>query len=190
MITDSRLYDAYMTEVRPQLMKDLGITNAMEVPRVEKVVINVGMGSYLRKLNSKDYSFVLDNITNIAGQKPVVQKAKLSVSNFKLREGQPVGVSVTLRKKAAYNFLDKLINIVYPRVRDFRGVRSVCFDKFGNCSVGFKDHTVFPEGKLPEDSRKIHGVQVTIVTLATDKDGAKALLDAFSFPFIKPVTQA
>jgi len=179
------LFETYQNEIRPKLQESLAIKNPMEVPRVEKVCINVGMGSYLQKVGSKDFSYVVDNIEKIAGQKPVIRHAKLSVSNFKLREGQPVGVSVTLRKQDAYDFLYKLINVVYPRVRDFQGVQKNIFDDFGNCSVGFKDHTVFPESVMPEDTRKIHGVQVTIVTSAKTKDHAKALLDAFGFPFKK-----
>lgn len=186
MITDSNLYTEYTKTIRAKLMKDLGIKNTMEVPALEKIVVNIGMGSYLQKLGAKDFSFVQNNIEVITGQKAVVRYAKLSVSNFKLREGQPVGVNVTLRGKAAYNFLEKLIHVVYPRVRDFRGVRPVSFDKFGNASFGFKDHTVFPEGKQPEDARKIHGVQVTVVTTANNKEQCKSLLDAFGFPFIKP----
>jgi len=185
----SQLQDKYNKEIRPALQKELGIKNVMDVPAVEKVCINIGMGSYLQGLGSKDYSFVEENITRISGQKPVVRKAKLSVSNFKLREGQPVGLSVTLRGAAAYNFIDKLINIVYPRVRDFRGVQGNTFDKDGNCSVGFKDHTVFPEALEPENSRKIHGVQVTVVTSTDNAEHSKALMKAFNFPFKKPVPQ-
>lgn len=181
----SVLFEKYQTDIRPKLQKELGIKNPMQVPRIEKVCINVGMGSYLTKMGSKDFSYVVDNIEKIAGQKAVVRHAKLSVSNFKLREGQPVGVSVTLRKQAAYEFLYKLINVVYPRVRDFQGASKNSFDDFGNCSVGFKDHTVFPEIIMPEDARKIHGIQVTIVTSSENKTQAKALLDAFGFPFKK-----
>ncbi len=186
----SELYDQYQKEIRGKLQKDLGIKNPLQVPRIEKIILNIGMGSYLTKLGSKDYSFVEENITRISGQKPVVRKARLSVSNFKLREGNPVGVSVTLRDQAAYNFLYKLIHVVYPRVRDFRGVNKNIFDKDGNCSFGFKDHTVFPEGITPDDSRKIHGLQVTIVTSTKNAEHSKALLDAFGFPFKKPQAPA
>lgn len=185
----SVLYDQYQNETRGKLQKELGIKNPLLVPKIEKICINIGMGSYLTKLGSKDYSFVEQNLTNIAGQKPVLRKAKLSVSNFKLRENQPVGLSVTLRGKAAHNFLYKMINVVYPRVRDFRGVKPNVFDKNGNCTFGFTDHTVFLEGKVPEDSRKVHGLQVTMVTSNTDAAHTKALLDEFGFPFIKPNKQ-
>ncbi len=181
----SLLYEKYMKEVRPALQKELKIKNPMQVPRIVKVCVNVGMGSYLQKLNSKDHSFLEDSVSRITGQKPVIRKSKLSVSNFKVREGQPVGISVTLRGTAAYNFLDKLIHVVYPRVRDFRGVNQNIFDKKGNCSLGFRDHTVFPEGVPPEDTRKIHGMQVTIVTSTEKAELAKALLSHLDFPFKK-----
>ncbi len=181
----SLLYDNFQKEGKSKLQKELGIKNPMQVPEIEKVCINVGMGSYLQKIGKKDYAFVEDNIRAITGRKPLVRKAKLSVSNFKLREGQPVGISVTLRGKAAYNFIDKLIHIVYPRVRDFRGVSRKIFDRSGNCSLGFNDHTVFPEAIQPEDSRQIHGVQVTIVTSTNNPEHTQALLSSLSFPFKK-----
>lgn len=185
MALKSLLYDRYKKEIIPALEKELGIKNPMQIPALEKVCINIGMGSYLQKLGAKDFSFVEENLQALSGQKPVVRKSKMSVSNFKLREGQPVGLSVTLRGPAAYNFIDKLIHVVYPRVRDFRGVNRNIFDKKGNCSLGFNDHTVFPEGKQPEDSRKIHGVQITIVTSTDNKDHSEKLLEMFDFPFKK-----
>lgn len=183
----SSLFQRYQNEIRPKLQKELGIKNPLQVPSIEKICINVGMGSYLQRLGSKDFSFVEENIKRISGQKPVVRKAKLSVSNFKLREGQPVGISVILRRDMAYNFLEKLIHIVYPRVRDFRGVNRNVFDSHGNCSVGFSDHTVFPEAVVPEDSRKIHGLQVTIITSTSDADHSHRLLESFGFPLKKPL---
>ncbi len=179
------LYERFNTEIKAKLGKELGIKNPMQIPQIEKVCINVGMGSYLQKTGSKDFAFVEENIRLLAGQKPVIRKAKCSVSNFKLREGSPVGISVTLRGKDAYNFVDKLIHVVYPRVRDFRGVKQNIFDKNGNCSVGFSDHTVFPEALQPEDSRKIHGVEVTIVTTTKNADHTRALLESLDFPFKK-----
>lgn len=179
----SDLYDEYVKNIRPALQKDLGIKNPMDVPAIEKICVNVGMGSYLQKLNSKDTSFIVENIEKITGQKPVVRNAKLSVSNFKLRKGMPVGVCSTLRKQSAYNFLYKTINVVYPRVRDFRGVKRAIFDKDGNCSFGFSDHTVFPEGVVPEDSRKLHGIEVTVVTSTKNPEHARKLMEAFGFPF-------
>ena len=183
----SELFEQYQNEIREKLQKDLGIKNPMEVPRIEKITINAGIGSYLNRLGSKDPSYVIDCISEITGQKPLLNKSKMSISNFKLREGMPVGVSVTLRKENAYNFLYKLINLVYPRVRDFRGVLGNPFDKDGNCSVGFKDHTVFMEIDKPENSNKVFGLQVCIVTSTKNKDHSKKLLEEFGFPFKKPV---
>lgn len=176
----SALKEKYEKEIVPMLMKELGIKNPMQVPRIKKIVVNVGMGSFLQ--GSKDSSAVEGNITAITGQKPVVRKARLSVSNFKLREGMPVGTVVTLRKDAAYNFLDKVINVVYPRVRGFQGVSRNIFDKDGNCSFGFKEHTVFPE-TAEADVHKTHGVQVTVVTSTKNKEHAFKLMEAFGFPF-------
>lgn len=183
----SPLYDQYVNEIRAALQAEFGIKNPMNVPQIEKVCVNVGMGSYLQKLGSKDYSLIEDNLTNITGRKPVLRRAKLSVSNFKLRAGQPVGMFVTLRKQAAYNFLYKLIHVVYPRVRDFRGVKRNIFDKNGNCSFGFSDYSVFPETTIPEDSRKIHGIQVTIVIKNGDKKQSMELLELLNFPFVKKI---
>jgi len=181
----SLLYERYKKEIAPALKKNLKIKNIMEVPKIEKISINVGIGSYLQKLGKKDHTFVEKNIELITGQKPVVQKARKSISNFKLREGQPVGVSVTLRGQKAYNFLDKLINVVYPRVRDFRGVNRNIFDKNGNCSLGFKEHVVFPEGQQAEDAKQVHGLQITIKTNTSNKEHAEKLLEALNFPFKK-----
>jgi len=185
----STLFERYQKEVRSELQKSLGLANAMEVPKIEKVCVNVGMGSYLQKFGSKDFSDVEKTITLITGQKPVVRRSRMSVSNFKLREGAAVGMSVTLRGKSAYNFLEKIIHVVYPRVRDFRGVTPKVFDKDANCSFGFNDHTVFPEVEIPEDARRVHGLQVTIVTNTKDTEHSKALLGAFGFPFKKKITQ-
>jgi large subunit ribosomal protein L5 len=190
MTLKSLLYDRYKKEIVPALKKELDIKNPMQIPTIEKVCINVGMGSYLQRLGAKDYSFVEKNIEALSGQKPIVRKAKMSVSNFKLREGQPVGLSVTLRGKAAYNFIDKLIHVVYPRVRDFRGVNRNIFDTKGNCSLGFTDHTVFPEGVQPEDSRRIHGVQVTLVTSTENREHSEKLLEMFDFPFKKKTSSS
>ncbi len=179
----SLLLERYAKEIAPQLQKDLGMKNVMEVPKIEKVCVNVGMGSYLQRLGTKDYSLVEQTLLQITGRKPVLRKARLSVSNFKLREGMPVGLSVTLRKDEAYIFLDKIINIVFPRVRGFRGIKRNIFDKSGNCSFGFADHSVFPEIDL-EDARKAHGVQVTVVTNARESAHAEKLMEAMGFPFI------
>ncbi len=182
----SALLEQYQNETRGKLQKEFGIKNPLLIPRIEKVCINVGMGSFLQRLGSKDFSQVEENLTLIVGQKPVVRIAKTSVSNFKLREGMPVGLSVTLRRVTAYNFLYKLINVVYPRVRDFRGVEGKnAFDNQGNCSFGFNDHTVFPESMRTDDSRRIFGMQVTIVFNTNDEAQNRQLLTEFGFPFKK-----
>ncbi len=183
----SLLLEQYQGKVRAKLQKEFGIKNPMQVPAIEKICINVGMGSYLQKLGSKDFSLVTENVKLITGQVPVVRNAKVSVSNFKLRQGMPVGMSVTLRKEAAYNFLYKLINVVYPRVRDFRGVAANTFDKDGNCSFGLNDHTVFPEAPRLDDSRRIFGLQITIVFKTSNVEQNKRLLEEFGFPFKKTV---
>lgn len=180
----SELQQRYQKDIMPKLLKELGMKNVMQAPRIEKIVVNVGMGSYLQRLGTKDFGTVEETLTKITGQKPVMRKARMSVSNFKLREGMPVGMCVTLRGKEAYVFLDKVINIVFPRVQGFRGVKRNIFDKDGNCSFGFKEHTVFPEVDV-EDPRKVHGVQVTIVTSTKDKVHTEKLLEEMSFPFIK-----
>jgi large subunit ribosomal protein L5 len=180
----SLLLERYQKEILPALMKELGLKNVMQVPKIEKIVVNVGMGSHLQKLGKKDGSQVLEAIEQITGQKAVVKKARLSVSNFKLREGMPVGVMTTLRADRAYNFLDKVINIVYPRVRGFQGVKSDIFDKNGNCSFGFKEHTVFPEVSV-EDLRHTHGLQITIVFNTANTEHNKALMEKLGFPFQK-----
>lgn len=180
----SLLLERYQKEIAPALVKELGLKNVMEVPKIEKIVVNVGMGSHLQRLGKKDGSMVVEAIEQITGQKAVVKNARLSVSNFKLREGMPVGVMSTLRSDRAYNFLDKVINIVYPRVRGFQGVKSNIFDKNGNCSFGFKEHTVFPEVSV-EDLRHTHGLQITIVFNSSNADHNKALMDKLGFPFVK-----
>ncbi len=185
----SLLLEKYLTEIAPKLMKELGIKNPMELPKIDKIAVNVGIGSYLQRLGKKDTTEIEEAIAAITGQKPNVRNARMSISNFKLREGMPVGVSVTLRRDAAYNFLDKMINIVFPRVQGFRGVKRKIFDTNGNCAVGFKEHTVFPEISV-DDSRKVHGVQATIVFSGSNAEHNMKLLEAFNFPFKKKITAA
>ena len=176
------LQTRFKNEIAPKLKETLGVKNMMSLPKITKVTINAGVGTYLR--NHKDPSNVIDNLANISGQKPVVNKAKKSISNFKIREGMVVGASVTLRGKRMYDFLNKLINIVFPRVRDFRGISPKSFNGSGNYSIGFKEHTVFPEIS-PDDVINLHGLQVNISTTAkTDEEGYE-LLKALGFPFIK-----
>lgn len=173
----------FNTEIVHELKKELGVKNSMSVPRIKKVTINCGIGTFV-KTHNKDYSSVVDNITAITGQKPIVQKARLAVSNFKIKKGDPVGVVVTIRGKRMYDFLNKLINVVFPRVRDFRGIPKKAFDKKGNYTVGFKEHIMFPEIS-PDDVLKIHGLQIVITTTAENADEGFKLLSAMGFPFRK-----
>lgn len=173
----------YQEEIAPKLKTELKFNNIMSVPKLKKVTVNVGIGSYVKN-QGKDFSHITESITKITGQKPVLTKARKAISNFKVREGDIVGISVTLRGKRMYDFINKLINIVYPRVRDFRGVSPKCFDGNGNMSVGFREHTVFPEIH-PDEVSRLHGIQINVETSAKNDDDARALLKAFGFPFKK-----
>lgn len=174
--------DTFNKEVIPALQKKLGVKNKMAVPRISMIKLNVGIGTLTR--NTKDYSDVVSNVSKIAGQKPVVTKAKMAISNFKLRQGMPTGITVTLRGKKMYEFIYRLVNIVFPRVRDFRGLNPKSFDGHGNYSIGFKEALVFPEIN-PDDVLNIHGMQVTISTTAKNDEEGRALLDQIGFPFKK-----
>lgn len=170
-------------EIMPELKKELGIKNSMAVPKLSKVTISVGIGTFV-KSQSKDFSHIVDNIAAISGQKAVVTKAKKAISNFKTRQGDPVGITVTLRGQRMYDFINKLTNIVFPRVRDFRGISPKAFDGKGNYSVGFKEHTVFPEIS-PDEVTRLHGLQINIATTAKSNEDGFALLKALGFPFKK-----
>ena len=178
------LQTRFKEEIVPKLKETLGIKNNMAVPAVTKITINVGIGTYLKAHGKKDYTKVAESIAAITGQKPVLTRAKKSVSNFKVREEDIVGVVATLRGKRMYDFLNKLINIVFPRVRDFRGISHKSFDKKGNFSVGFKEHTVFPEIS-PDEVMNLHGVQITITTSANNNEEGYELLKSIGFPFKK-----
>ena len=174
------LQTQFHKEIRPRLQKDLGLKNIFSVPQVTKVKINVGIGSFME--GKKDHKEVVENIKLISGQQPIVTKARKAISNFKVREDDPVGVTATLRGKRMYDFINKLVNVVLPRVRDFRGISKKSFDRRGNYSLGIKEHTVFPEIN-PEDIVRIHGLQVTVTTTAkTDNEGYE-LLKSLGFPF-------
>ena len=176
----ARLHQRYKNEVVPQLMKEQGYTNVYQVPRLEKVVLNMGMGEAIQ--NAKALDTAVAEMTTIAGQKPVVTKARRSISNFKLREGMPIGCMVTLRGARMYEFLDRLMNIALARVRDFRGVSDKAFDGRGNYSLGVREQIIFPEIDLDKID-KIRGLTVSIVSTArTDAEG-KALLKALGMPF-------
>ena len=177
-----RLKEHYQNEVRKKLQDEFQITNPMAVPKVEKVVLNMGMGEAIA--NAKILDTAVEELTTITGQKPVVTKAKKSIASFKLREGQSIGTMVTLRGEKMYEFLDRLINIALPRVRDFRGVPTKSFDGRGNYTLGVRDHLIFPEidaGKVD----KSKGMNITIVTTAKDDEQARSLLRELGLPFAK-----
>lgn len=175
----------FYKEILPALREKLGIKNIMAVPRITKITVNVGIGTYMNRVG-KDYAEVMNNIAAITGQKPIATKTMKSISNFKTKIGQVVGVKVTLRGKRMYDFLNKLINIVLPRVRDFRGISRRAFDENGNYSIGLREHVVFPEITV-EDMSKVHGLQITISTTAKNKEQTFALLEAMKFPFKKEI---
>jgi len=176
------LYETMKSEITPALKQELNLKNTYAVPRVEKVKVNVGIGTLSKQV--KDFSEVIDNVARITGQKPVVTNAKIAVSNFKLRKGMPVGITTTVRGKRAYDLIERLVNVVLPRVRDFRGLSPKSFDGNGNYSIGFKEATVFPEIS-PDDVTNVHGIQVTISTTAKSNEEGMALLKKMGFPFKK-----
>ncbi len=180
---DMSFFEKYTSEIAPALQKELGKKNKNGVPRIQKIVINTGIGTYFGG-DKKDPSPVVDAVKLIVGQSPVVNHSKKAISNFKLKLGMPVGVSVTLRKKRMYDFLERVVTYVAPRIRDFRGFPVKSFDGRGNYSFGIKEHTVFPE--IPQDEVvKPFGLQITIATSAESDEHAKMLLQHFHFPFSK-----
>ena len=176
----NRLYDKYKKEVIPAMMKNYGFKNVNAVPKIDKVVINTSLGDI--KDNTKSFQMAVEEIAQITGQKPVMTKAKKSISNFKLREGQKIGAKVTLRGQRMYEFLDKLISIALPRVRDFRGISPKSFDQFGNYALGIKEQLVFPEISY-EKIEKVRGFDVCVVTTAKNTADSLALLTEMGFPF-------
>ena len=177
------LKEKYLKEMVPALKEKLEIANIMEIPKLEKVVLNMWIWTYVRSGN-KDFSSLQEHLSLIAGQACTVRYAKKAISNFKLRAGMPVGLSVTLRGDAMYNFLEKLINVVLPRVRDFRWVSKKWFDNQGNYNFGIKEHSIFLE--IPQnDVIKNHGLQITVKTTAKNKEAWKELLTQMWFPFSK-----
>lgn len=180
----ARLREEYNNKIKAEIMKENGLENPMEVPTLKKIVVNVGAGETIS--NSSALNEIVDMITLITGQKPIVNKAKKAISAFKLRQGAEVGVSVTLRGDRMWEFFDKLVNVVLPRTKDFRGLSPKSFDGAGNYSVGIEDHTVFVEID-PNNVTKVRSLQVTIVTTATEDKYGKILLDKFGFPFRKDV---
>ncbi|PKM43338.1 MAG: 50S ribosomal protein L5 [Gammaproteobacteria bacterium HGW-Gammaproteobacteria-1] len=176
----ARLKQFYSETVVPQLMQERGYANVMQVPRITKITLNMGVGE--AAADKKVLEHALADMTKIAGQKPVATKARKSVAGFKIREGWPIGCKVTLRGERMYEFLDRLISIAIPRVRDFRGVSAKSFDGQGNYSMGVKEQIIFPEIDYDKIDT-LRGMDITITTTATNDDDGRALLRAFNFPF-------
>ena len=180
MADRTRLQERYEQEIKPALMKEFGYTNALQVPRLEKIVINMGVGEATQ--DSKKVDAAVGDLTAITGQHPVVTRAKQSIATFKLRKGMPIGCKVTLRRQRMYEFLDRLITIALPRVRDFRGISARSFDGRGNFALGLREQLVFPEVDYDRVDA-VRGMNVVVVTTARTDAEAKALLRAFDMPF-------
>ena len=178
----ARLKDYYVSTVAPALMSKFGYKNIMQIPRLDKVVVNVGAGE--AKDNAKAIDAIMGDLSLITGQRPVVCRAKKSVANFKLREGMPIGVKVTLRGEKMWDFVDKLFNVAFPRVRDFRGINPNSFDGKGNYSTGIKEQLIFPEIEYDKID-KVRGMDIAIVTTAQTDAEAKELLTMMGAPFAK-----
>ena len=178
----ARLKDYYVSTVAPALMKKFGYKNVMQIPRLDKVVVNVGAGE--AKENAKAIDAIMGDLSLITGQRPVVCRAKKSVANFKLREGMPIGVKVTLRGENMYEFMDRLFNFALPRVRDFKGINPNAFDGRGNYSLGLKEQLIFPEIEYDKVD-KIRGMDICFVTTAQTDDEARELLTLMGAPFAK-----
>lgn len=173
-------YEFYKKEVVPALMKERGYSNIMQVPKVKKVVLNAGIGRFIKESNYIEN--VEKTLSKITGQKPVRTKSKKSISNFKIREGQEIGVMVTLRGPRMYHFLEKLLKVTFPRVRDFHGISDKSFDRGGNYTIGFKENIAFPE-VTAEEVEKAHGLQIIVNTTAKNREEGRALLAKLGFPF-------
>ena len=178
----ARLKERYRSEILQSLMKEMGYTNPMQVPKLEKVVINIGLGEAVQ--NVKVLDAAVEDLSAITGQKPMVTKSRKAIANFKLRENVPIGCAVTLRGDRMYEFLDRLFNSALPRVRDFKGVSDRSFDGRGNYSLGIREQIIFPEINLDKVD-KVRGMTVVIVTTAKDDAGGKALLKSLGMPFQK-----
>ena len=176
----ARLKDQYRENIAPELMKKFGYKSAMQVPRISKVTLNMGVGEAVN--DKKNIDMAVGDMTKIAGQKPVVTKARKAIANFKIREGLAIGCMVTLRGERMYEFLDRLITVAFPRVRDFRGVSGRAFDGRGSYNIGLKEQIIFPEIEYDKID-KLRGMNISITTTAKTDEEAKALLAAFRFPF-------
>jgi len=183
MPTISRLRELHRTEIAPRMREEFGYENVMETPRVEKVVVNVGLGEALQ--NAKALDAAVQDVATITGQRPVITRARRSIATFKLRAGNPIGVKVTLRGERMYAFLDRLINVTLPRQRDFRGVPRDAFDGRGNYTLGLREQIVWPEISYDEVDR-VRGMEITIVTTATTDEEGRRLLELFGMPFQRP----
>lgn len=182
-----RLLRKYREEIIPQMMEEFGYTTPMQVPRLEKIVINVGLGEALQNPNALEHAS--RDIATITGQKPVITRARKSIANFRLRAGNPIGVKATLRGERMYAFLDRLMNVALPRQRDFRGVSRTSFDGRGNYSLGLTEQLIFPE--IDYDTiDKVRGMSVTIVTTAKTDEEARRLLELLGMPFVRARTRA
>mgnify|MGYP001087098466 CR=1 FL=1 len=178
----NRLKEMYKEEVAPALFEELGFENVMQVPKIEKIVVNIGVGDALE--NSKALDEAVRDLTTITGQRPVVTKAKKSIANFKLRAGRAIGTKVTLRGDRMWAFFDRLVNVALPRTRDFRGISPDAFDGRGNYTLGLQEQLIFPEINY-DDVETIRGMEITIVTTAENDDQARSLLSKFGMPFRK-----
>lgn len=178
----NRLQEKYQTSVKAELAKKFNYTSSMQIPKLEKIVINMGVGDAVA--NSKVLDDAVDELTQIAGQKPVITKAKKSIANFKLREGMPIGCKVTLRGERMYEFFDKLVSVSLPRVRDFHGVNQNAFDGRGNYTLGVKEQLIFPEINF-DKIKKIRGMDIVIVTTANTDEEGRTLLTLMGMPFRK-----
>ncbi|HEY6120694.1 MAG TPA: 50S ribosomal protein L5 [Pyrinomonadaceae bacterium] len=176
----ARLKERYQKEIGPAVAKEFGIRNPMAIPRVDKIVINMGMGEAIA--NAKILDTAADELRAVTGQKPVVTKAKKSIASFKLRQGMPIGVMVTLRGDRMYEFLDRLVSVALPRVRDFRGVSPKAFDGRGNYTIGVREQLIFPEIDFNKVD-KLRGMNISIVTTARNDEQARALLKGLGMPF-------
>ena len=175
----ARLKEVYKNELAPKLKEELGLTNVMEIPRITKITLNMGVGEAIG--DKKSLENAVADLTQIAGQKPVVNKARKSIAGFKVREGWPIGTKVTLRSDRMYEFLERLVSIAIPRIRDFRGISPKQFDGRGNFSIGVSEQIIFPEIDY-EKIDKLRGLDITVTTTAKNDDEGRALLRAFNFP--------
>ena len=178
----NRLKEIYKEEIAPELMEELSIENVMQIPKIEKIVVNIGVGEAID--NPKALDEAVRDLTTITGQRPVITKAKKSIANFKLREGRAIGTKVTLRGDRMWAFLDRLVNVALPRVRDFRGISPDSFDGRGNYTLGLQEQLIFTEINY-DDVESVRGMEITIVTTAENDDQARALLSRIGMPFRK-----